>query len=138
MTDKFSKKVRSRIMSKVRSKNTKPETKVRSYLHQHGFRFRLHRNDLPGKPDIVLPKYRTVIFVHGCFWHQHKNCKLAKIPHSNLEYWIPKLKRNRNRDEINEALLKKIGWIVEIIWECEVESIKLKKIVKTIRHNYKS
>ena len=120
-------------MSLIRAKNTTPEIIVRSILHRLGFRFRLHRNDLTGKPDIVLKKYRAVIFVHGCFWHQHKFCKRANIPKSNRKYWIPKLARNAERDKINKRDLKRDGWRVITLWECQArdpESLKLKLIDK--------
>jgi DNA mismatch endonuclease (patch repair protein) len=108
-------------MSAIRSKNTNPETVVRSLLFALGYRYRLHRNDLPGKPDIILKKHNTVIFVHGCFWHQHKECKRANIPKSNKKYWIPKLERNAERDKINKRELNKLGWNVITIWECETK-----------------
>ena len=108
-------------MSKVRGKDTKPEKIVRSLLHTMGYRFRLHRKDLPGKPDIVLPKCKTVIFVHGCFWHGHEGCKKHRIPKSNTSYWIQKIKNNRQRDLENCIKLREIGWEVVILWECETE-----------------
>lgn len=106
-------------MRSIRKKDTKPEVRVRSALHQMGFRFRLHRRDLPGTPDIVLPRHRTVVLVHGCFWHQH-NCKLGrKQPKSNQAYWLPKLRRNKERDVANAAALREAGWQVAVVWECE-------------------
>lgn len=110
MADHLTKEKRSWNMSRIRSKNTKPEIIVRSLLHRAGYRFRLHRKDLPGKPDIVLPKYKTVIFVHGCFWHRHKGCKRSNIPKSNKEYWIPKIQKNTKRDKIHYKSLIKDGW----------------------------
>jgi DNA mismatch endonuclease (patch repair protein) len=110
---------RSELMSRIRSGDTKPELAVRKLLHALGLRFRLHRRDLPGKPDIVLPRFRTVIFVHGCFWHQHPGCKLASDPKSRREYWIPKLAGNVRRDTLAQAALRASGWRVEVIWECE-------------------
>ncbi len=124
MTDVFDKSQRSRIMAKVRSKNTTPEIVVRSLLHRLGFRFRLHRKDLPGKPDIILPKYKTAIFVHGCFWHQHPGCKAAHRPTSNTDYWNRKLDRNMVRDDNNIAHLEYAGWRVVVIWECETRDIE--------------
>ena len=122
MSDKFSKEERSSIMSKVHSENTKPEVKVRKLLHKLGFRFRLHRKDLPGKPDIVLPKYRTTIFVNGCFWHGCPNCRHAKIrPKENAEYWNKKLDRNMQRDKENYKELEQLGWHVLVVWECETK-----------------
>ena len=108
-------------MSLVKSKNTKPEILVRSFLHRYGFRFRLHRNDLPGHPDIVLPKYQTVIEVRGCFWHQHPGCKAARIPKSHEAFWRDKFARNVKRDKRTEKLLKKLGWHLIVIWECELK-----------------
>lgn len=120
-SDVFTPAKRSEIMSRVRSRNTKPELFVRSLLHAMGYRFRLHRKDLPGSPDIVLPKYRTVVFVHGCFWHQHPGCRKATIPRSNSEFWEAKLKRNRQRDLEARRRLEKSGWNVLTLWECEVK-----------------
>jgi DNA mismatch endonuclease (patch repair protein) len=117
--DRYTKADRSRIMSRVRARDTQPEIIVRSTLHKMGFRFRLHRSDLPGKPDIVLPKLRKVIFVHGCFWHQHQGCSKAKRPHTNLEFWNAKLDRNVARDLENYADLTSQSWASFVIWECE-------------------
>lgn len=113
---------RSETMSRIRATNTKPEVAVRRALHAQGFRFRLHRRDLAGKPDIVMPKHGLVIFVHGCFWHQHGGCRLASWPKTNQTYWEPKLTRNAERDSINAAALRETGWRVEVIWECETRS----------------
>ena len=109
---------RSANMRAIRSKGMKPELAVRSLVHRLGFRFRLHREDLPGKPDLVFGPRRRVIFVHGCFWHRH-TCKAAHDPKSNRGYWAPKLERNRRRDEQNLAALKAAGWLALIVWECE-------------------
>lgn len=112
---------RSRIMSCIKSKNTKPEIIVRSYLHGMGLRFSLHRKDLPGKPDIVLPRYNTCVFVNGCFWHKH-NCKRGrKVPKTNTQFWIDKFAANRKRDAKNRRDLRRLGWNVETIWECQIE-----------------
>jgi len=108
-------------MSRIGSKNTKPELMVRSLLHSMGYRFRIHRRDLPGRPDIVLPKYKTVVFVQGCFWHLHKNCRDGTIPKSNHNKWKSKLERNVERDKHNIEKVKNMGWKVLVIWECEVE-----------------
>ena len=118
--DRLPKELRSRNMSRVRSEDTKPEKIIRSLLFRQGYRFRLHRKDLPGTPDLVLPKFRTVVFIHGCFWHQHPDpyCPLARLPKSNLDFWGPKLETNRRRDERNLALLAKLGWNALEIWEC--------------------
>ena len=112
---------RSRNMSAIKSKNTKPEIKVRKVLHSMGYRFRLHRKDLPGSPDIVLPKYKTVIFVHGCFWHRHENCKYASTPKTRKEFWESKFKANVKRDKEIEEKIKNIGWQSSVIWECELK-----------------
>jgi len=118
--DHLNKSARSENMRRIRSKNTKPELEVRSFLQKNGYRFRLHKKDLPGKPDIVLAKYKTVIFVHGCFWHQHKNCKRATTPSSNKNYWLPKLKRNQERFiEVKKALVN-LKWRVIVMWECDI------------------
>ena len=120
-------------MSLIRSKETKPEVFVRSVLHRLGFRFRKNVKTLLGKPDIVLPKYKTVIFVHGCFWHQHKGCRRATIPKSNTDYWIPKLKGNVKRDRQHRKDLESHGWNVAVIWECEAKKAdELIEIIKTI------
>lgn len=124
MTDNLTREQRKKNMRNIHSKNSLPEKVVRSYLHINGFRFRLHRKDLPGKPDIVLPKYKTVIFINGCFWHQHRGCKRATIPKSNKEYWIPKLERNKTRDKENKKKLVKLGWNPIEIWECQINSKK--------------
>ena len=112
---------RSRNMSAIKSKNTKPEIAVRKLLHSMGYRFRLHRKDLPGSPDIVLPKYKTVIFVHGCFWHRHQNCKYASTPKTRQEFWEAKFRDNINRDKLNQENLSSKGWKIIIVWECEIK-----------------
>ena len=111
-------------MSRIRGKDTKPELRVRSQLHRMGYRFRLHRKELPGRPDIVLPKYDTVIFVHGCFWHRHKGCRFAYTPKTRVEFWETKFEQNVRRDRRNEAALRKRGWRIIRIWECETESFE--------------
>ncbi len=120
--DRVSPEVRSATMRAIRSKGMKPELAIRRLVHAMGYRYRLHRHDLPGRPDLVFPGRRQVIFVHGCFWHQHPdpNCKLAHRPRSNLEYWEPKLRRNQERDIEHRARLTELGWDVLVIWECEV------------------
>jgi DNA mismatch endonuclease, patch repair protein len=117
--DTMSKEARSKLMSRIRSKNTRPEVAVRSVLHRMGFRFRLHRKDLPGQPDIVLPRHRKVILVQGCFWHGH-DCALGSKPKSNQEYWSSKIAANRERDRRVLEELEAAGWAVLEIWECEV------------------
>ncbi|MEQ8235303.1 MAG: very short patch repair endonuclease [Syntrophomonadaceae bacterium] len=118
--DKISDDQRSYNMSQIRGKNTKPELFVRKYLHSRGFRFRLHDSKLPGNPDIVLPKYQSVIFVNGCFWHGHRNCTISHVPKTRTEYWANKINRNIGRDESNYSKLREIGWNIFILWECEL------------------
>lgn len=108
-------------MRRVHSTDTTPERLVRSLLHKLGYRFRIHRLDLPGKPDIVLPKRRTVVFVHGCFWHRHQDCPHATTPASRREYWLPKFKRTVDRDRKNQEELQESGWNVVVVWECETD-----------------
>ena len=127
MADVHTKKQRSYNMSRIRSKNTKPELIVRSFLHKQGYRFRLHDNKLPGKPDIVLKKYKTVIFVHGCFWHGHKNCKLFVVPKTRTDWWLEKINRNTERDKKAKRQLKKLGWKVVMVCECRVKMFNMKK-----------
>jgi DNA mismatch endonuclease (patch repair protein) len=118
-------------MSRIKSGNTKPEIVVRSLLHNMGYRFRLHRKDLPGKPDIVLPRYKSVIFVHGCFWHRHKGCKNTTSPKTKKHFWREKFKTNAERDRKAQKELKLMGWRILIIWECElVEVDRVKKLLK--------
>ena len=115
---------RSRNMSAIKSKNTKPEIKVRKVLHSMGYRFRLHSKDLPGSPDIVLPKYKTVIFVHGCFWHRHKNCKYASTPKTRQEFWNKKFTENIKRDSEIQDKIKNLDWRSVVIWECETKNME--------------
>ena len=115
---------RSRCMSAVKSKDTKPEMIVRKYLFSKGLRYRLHVGSLPGNPDIVLPKYKTVVFINGCFWHGHDGCKYYRLPKSNVEFWESKITNNKNRDVLNEIKLKELGWRVIRIWECEIRRVQ--------------
>ena len=115
---------RSSNMSAIKSKNTKPEIKVRKILHSMGYRFRLHSKDLPGSPDIVLPKYKTVIFVHGCFWHRHENCKYASTPKTRKEFWNKKFTENKKRDSEIQEKIKILDWRSVVIWECETKNIE--------------
>lgn len=131
MADRITPETRSRNMAAIRGSNTKPELTVRRFLHARGFRFRLHRKGLPGKPDIVLPKYRTAIFVHGCFWHLH-GCKNTVIPKTHTEWWTAKLEDNRARDERNHTQLEALGWRVIIVWECDITPAKLNRLAATI------
>jgi DNA mismatch endonuclease (patch repair protein) len=120
-------------MSRIHSKDTSPEMKVRSVLHRLGYRYRLHRKDLPGKPDIVLPKYKTVVFVHGCFWHRHSRCKYAYTPKSKVDFWNKKFEENVARDNRIFQHLENLGWKVLIIWECEIKNIE--RLESTIKDN---
>lgn len=127
MPDRFSREKRSDIMSRVKGRDTKPEKLVRGLLHAMGYRFRLHRKDLPGKPDIVLPKYQTVIFVHGCFWHGHLDCPRAKRPAANAEFWNRKIDGNMARDALTCAALEAAGWRVLVLWQCEMRNTETLK-----------
>jgi len=122
MADIVSSAVRSRMMSGIQAIDTKPEILVRKALHTQGYRFRIHRKDLPGKPDIVLPRFRAVILVHGCFWHMHKSCKLARIPSTRTEFWSAKLHANAIRDQTAHSRLLALEWRVLTIWECYLKS----------------
>lgn len=136
MADRLTPEHRSWNMSRIKSKNTKPEIVLRSLLHRSGFRFRLHDKKLPGRPDIVLPKYQSVIFVNGCFWHRHEHCKLSYTPKSRQNFWDKKFSDTVNRDQKKIKLLKESGWNVITVWECELnsnpESI-LKRTISTIK-----
>ncbi|KAF0188414.1 MAG: DNA mismatch endonuclease patch repair [Desulfobulbaceae bacterium] len=123
MSDVFSTEKRSWIMSQVRGKNTSPELKVRSLAHHLGFRFRLHRKDLPGKPDLVFPSRKKVIFVHGCFWHAHDCSRGKRTPKANIEYWSLKIRKNIERDIRVQAELRALGWDVLIVWECDLKDL---------------
>jgi DNA mismatch endonuclease, patch repair protein len=125
LADIFTKEERSKIMAGISGKETKPEILVRKFLFSKGFRYRKNVKDLPGKPDIVLPKFRTVIFVHGCFWHGHYQCKRASIPRSNNLFWDIKIKKNKERDKRNCLQLKRMGWHVITIWQCELKNQKI-------------
>ena len=116
-------------MRRIRKKDTKPELIVRRAAHALGFRFRLHRRDLPGSPDLSFPRHRKVIFVHGCFWHQHEGCRLARLPKSKLDYWLPKFARNIERDELARIALEAAGWRCLTIWECETLDSEMLQIV---------
>lgn len=131
MTDTLSVHDRSLRMSRVRSKDSVPEVKLRSIVHKMGFRFRLHGKSLPGKPDLVFASRRAVIFMHGCFWHRHDTCRLARLPKSKLEFWRTKLNANRKRDKLHEKQLLKMGWRVLVVWECELERPEV--VAKTVK-----
>lgn len=121
MSDVHSAATRSYNMSRIRGKDTKPEMLVRQYLHAHGLRYRLHTKNLPGKPDVVLPKYKTVVFVNGCFWHRHENCRYFVVPKTRTEFWLDKIGRNVAKDEKQRAELQSQGWRVLTVWECELK-----------------
>ncbi len=124
MVDKITKEHRSWNMSRIRSKDTRPEKAVRSLLHSMGYRFRLHAKDLPGEPDIVLPKYKTIIFVHGCYWHRHQGCKKAYMPKSNVPFYEEKFRQNVERHVEVSKQLEVLGWNVSIVWECETKNVE--------------
>lgn len=138
MPDIFAPEKRHEIMQNVKTKNTAPEIKLRSLLHKNGFRFRVNRKDLPGKPDIVLPKYRAVIFVHGCFWHGH-DCPRGQRPQTNADFWNQKIDRNVIRDKSDVSLLESLGWRVLIVWECEIkkknEAVLLSRVKEFLLHS---
>ena len=123
MPDTVSPQTRSRIMSRITSKDTKPELRVRRLLHSLGYRYRLHRTDLPGRPDLVFASRRKIVLVNGCFWHYHRGCVDAHIPAGNRDYWPPKLTRTRARDERNIRLLREKGWAVMTVWECQLNDL---------------
>lgn len=125
MADVHDKATRSYNMSRIRGKDTKPELLVRKFLFSKGFRYRLHDKKLPGKPDIILPKYKTVIFVHGCFWHGHEGCKYFVVPKTRTDWWLEKIEGNKNRDKANIESLKNLGWNVLVIYGCELKKEKM-------------
>jgi DNA mismatch endonuclease (patch repair protein) len=127
--------VRSYNMSQIKGKDTKPEMLVRKFLFSKGFRYRLHVKNLPGKPDIVLPKYKTVIFVHGCFWHGHEGCKYFVVPKTRTDWWLNKININRTNDERSNSLLGKENWKIMILWECELKPDVLEKTLQSLMHN---
>lgn len=132
MVDIYSKKKRSAIMKSVRTKNTKPELILRKSLHRLGYRYRLHDRKLPCRPDIVLKKYSTVIFVNGCFWHGHKSCKASVLPKTNTKFWERKILKNKERDRRCEDQLRKQGWTVIVVWECELKTKVLQETITRV------
>lgn len=131
MTDTLSPKERSERMSLIRGKDSAPEMKLRRLVHGMGFRYRLHVRGLPGKPDLVFPARRALIFMHGCFWHRHEGCKLARLPKSKLDFWETKLEANRQRDLLHQQQLRELGWRVLVMWECEMgDTERVSRIVK--------
>ncbi len=135
MTDIHSKEVRSYNMSQVRGKNTKPELLVRKFLFSQGYRYRLYDKKLPGKPDIILSKYNTVIFIHGCFWHGHENCRYSALPKTRMEFWSDKINTNRKRDYENIKQLKSKGWNVLVVYGCELKKRKQETTLLNILQN---
>lgn len=134
MADIVDKATRSRMMSTIQGKNTAPELAVRRFLHRAGLRFRLHDPALPGRPDLVFPRHRAVVQVHGCFWHRHPGCRLAYMPASNRRFWQSKLQSNVERDRRNNRRLRTLGWRVFIVWECQVrDQRRLRKLAEEIR-----
>ena len=132
MADVHTKKQRSYNMSRIRAKDTKPEMLVRKFLHANGFRYKLHDKTLAGKPDIVLPKYRTVIFVHGCFWHGHTNCKYFIVPKTRTKWWLAKINRNKANDEKAQKALRKEGWKVINVWECSLKRTRITRKLNSL------
>jgi DNA mismatch endonuclease (patch repair protein) len=132
MADVHSKETRSYNMSRIRSKDTKPEMLVRRFLHKNGFRYRLHVKNLPGKPDIVLPKYKTVIFIHGCFWHGHEGCRYYVVPKTRTEWWLNKINGNIANDNNSVAILKDAGWNIITLWECELKKSTLENTLVSL------
>lgn len=132
MVDKVSKETRSYNMSQIKGKDTKPEIIVRRYLFSKGLRYRKNDKRYPGSPDIVLPKYNTIVFVHGCFWHLHNGCKYAKIPKSNVDFWKNKLYGNKERDKRNQNILEEMGWNVITVWECQLKKDRQEQTLKRL------
>jgi DNA mismatch endonuclease (patch repair protein) len=132
MTDIVDRATRSRMMSGIRGKDTSPEILVRKFLHRAGLRFRLHVRNLPGRPDIVLPRYRTIVLVNGCFWHRHEGCRYSYMPKSRIAFWKQKFLKNVERDERNQQSLREAGWRVYVVWECETMTNNLAQLVKDI------
>ena len=133
MADDRSPALRSQNMSRIRSRDTSPELRVRSLLHRAGYRYRLHVKEMPGKPDIVMRRYRTVVFVNGCFWHRHPNCRYATTPKNNIDYWHQKFQRNVARDRVAHDALARSGWTVLVIWECQTrDKASLRELIEKI------
>jgi DNA mismatch endonuclease, patch repair protein len=132
MADVHDKKTRSYNMSQIRGKNTKPEMVVRRFLHSRGFRYKLHDKTLPGKPDIVLPKYKTIIFIHGCFWHGHEGCKYYVIPKTRTEWWLNKILSNKKNDFTAIKTLRKEGWRIINLWECDLKPLKVEMTLRRL------
>jgi DNA mismatch endonuclease (patch repair protein) len=133
MVDIVDRQTRSRMMSGIRGGDTEPELIVRSFLHRQGFRFRISPSDIAGRPDIVLPRFRTAIFVHGCFWHRHPRCKLSYIPKTRRTFWLTKFEQNVLRDWRVVSALKKDGWTVHVVWACQIDERRLSRLATSIR-----
>lgn len=133
MAEKIQPHTRSRMMAGIRGKNTQPEKVVRSFLHKQGFRFRLHKNGLPGRPDVVLARWKVAVFVHGCFWHGHENCHYFKVPRTRSQFWSEKIQANRNRDAVNCQKLISAGWRVAVLWECALKDQREEALAR-LRH----
>jgi DNA mismatch endonuclease (patch repair protein) len=138
MADVFDRQTRSRNMSAIRGRDTKPELVVRRFLHSRGLRYRLHVRGLPGRPDLVFLRYRTVVFVHGCFWHRHRGCRFAVLPKSNRRFWLAKLSGNVRRDARHSHKLRRAGWRVLTIWECFLTPSSLLRLERAVRAGLKS
>ena len=136
MTDVHTKAIRSYNMSRIKGKDTKPEMLVRKFLFSQGLRYRLHDKKLPGKPDIILPKYKTVIFVHGCFWHRHEGCKYYVVPKTRTEWWLNKIGGNVKKDADSVATLRQLGWKVIIVWECELKPGKVEDTLQNLMKTF--
>jgi DNA mismatch endonuclease (patch repair protein) len=136
MADVHTPQQRSFNMSRIKGKDTKPEMLVRRWLHTHGYRYRLHDKTLPGKPDIVLPKYRSLIFVHGCFWHGHHNCKYYVVPKTSTDWWLNKINTNKANDTKAIKALKKDGWKIITVWECDLKTAKLEKTLNKLLQKF--
>lgn len=132
MADVHTKQQRSFNMSRIKGKNTKPEMVVRKFLHAHGYRYTLHNKKLPGKPDIVLPKYKTIIFINGCFWHGHENCRYFVVPKTRTDWWLNKINTNKAKDAKAIKSLKKDGWKVITVWECKLKPVKVEKTLSSL------
>lgn len=137
MADIVSEKKRSEMMSRIRNKNTKPEMLVRRFLHSVGFRYRLHVNDMQGKPDLVFPKYKTVLFINGCFWHGHDGCKYFVIPKTNTDWWLNKIQKNKQRDIKNYQMLRESGWKIIVIFECELKKEQIDQTLSKLKYDLK-
>jgi DNA mismatch endonuclease, patch repair protein len=137
MSDVHNKATRSYNMSQIRSSNTKPELQVREFLHAQGFRYSLHNKKLPGKPDIILNKYKTIIFIHGCFWHGHARCKYFKIPKTRTQWWTDKITTNKANDVKAVKALRREGWKVMVIWECKLKKGKVEKTLEKLLYSLK-